>query len=151
MKYNKKDEGGLIKIVHGMIGSDVHAIGNSIIETILRDCDYIEQVNLGVMNSKKEFVNAAQETGADSVWVSSLYGHAEMDCKGLKDMFVEKGLDDVILYLGGNLTIGKDLDSDSLIKKYKDMGFDRVYPLCAYKDPKDMPLQALKDVYNDVY
>ena len=40
---------------------------------------------------------------------------------------MEAGLGDVILYLGGNLAVGRhDFKDDE--KKFKAMGFDRVYP-----------------------
>jgi methylaspartate mutase S subunit len=59
--------------------------------------------------------------------ISSLYGMAELDLDGFKDKCVESGLGDVLLYLGGNLSIGRhDFKDDE--RKFKSMGFDRVYP-----------------------
>jgi methylaspartate mutase S subunit len=52
---------------------------------------------------------------------------AEQDLTGFKEKCVEAGLGDVILYLGGNLAVGRhDFKDDE--KKFKAIGFDRVYP-----------------------
>ncbi len=59
--------------------------------------------------------------------ISSLYGMAELDLKGFKDKCVESGLGNVILYLGGNLAVGRHNFADDE-KKFKAMGFDRIYP-----------------------
>ena len=78
------------------------------------------------MVSQKEFVDAAIETNAKAIIVSSLYGHGELDCRGLGDACKEAGLD-VLLYVGGNLVVGKS-DFEVVEEKFKKMGFDRVYP-----------------------
>jgi methylaspartate mutase S subunit len=39
--------------------------------------------------------------------VSSLYGQGELDCRGFRDLCIEAGLDDILLYVGGNLVVGK--------------------------------------------
>ena len=40
---------------------------------------------------------------------------------------MESGLNNVLLYLGGNLAVGRhDFEDDE--RKFKTMGFDRVYP-----------------------
>jgi methylaspartate mutase sigma subunit len=77
-------------IVLGVIGADVHAIGNKILEHSFRAAGY-NVVNLGVLVSQEEFVHAAVETDADVIAVSSLYGHGEIDCRGLRDKCVEAG------------------------------------------------------------
>lgn len=59
--------------------------------------------------------------------VSSLYGHGELDCRGMRDKCNEAGLKDVLLYVGGNIVVGKQ-DFKDVEKRFKDMGFDRVYP-----------------------
>ncbi|MFZ5640393.1 MAG: cobalamin-dependent protein, partial [Bacillota bacterium] len=60
-------------LVLGVIGADVHAIGNKILAYALEQAGY-RVVNIGVMASQEEFVNAAIETGARALLVSSLYG-----------------------------------------------------------------------------
>ena len=110
----------------GVIGSDVHAIGNKILEIALTEAGF-QVVNLGVLVSQKEFVDAAMETGADAILVSSLYGHAEIDCRGLKEALLEAGLSKVLLYIGGYL-VGGSQEWDQVEAKFQAMGFDRVFP-----------------------
>ncbi len=64
-------------------------------------------VNLGVMVSQDEFIDAAIETSAAAILVSSLYGQGELDCAGFRDRCVERGLENILLYVGGNLVVGK--------------------------------------------
>ncbi|MDI6870462.1 MAG: methylaspartate mutase subunit S [Bacillota bacterium] len=113
-------------IVLGVIGADVHAIGNKILEYAFRDAGF-NVVNLGVLVSQEEFVHAAVETAADVIAVSSLYGHGEIDCRGLREKCREAGLDHLLLYVGGNLVVGKQ-DWAETEAKFKAMGFDRVFP-----------------------
>ena len=114
-----------ITAILGVIGSDCHAVGNKIIEHALSH-DGIKVVNLGVMVSQDEFIDAAIETGAKAILVSSLYGQGELDCDGLRDRCIERGLEDIVLYVGGNLVIGKT-DYDETEAKFKAMGYDRVF------------------------
>lgn len=113
-------------LVLGVIGSDVHAVGNKILEIALKEAGF-NVVNLGVLVSQKEFVEAAIETNADAVLVSSLYGHAEIDCRGLREVFVEAGLADILLYIGGYLVVGSQPWEETQAK-FEALGFDRVYP-----------------------
>lgn len=111
-------------VVLGVIGSDCHAVGNKILASVLGQAG-VEVVNLGVMVSQDEFIDAATETGADAILVSSIYGHGEIDCHGLRGRCLERGLDDILLYVGGNLVIGKS-DFQEIEALFKNMGFDRV-------------------------
>ena len=113
-------------LVTGVIGDDVHVIGIRILEHALRTAGF-NIVPLGVQVSQEEFVNAAIETGAQGILVSSLSGHAEVVASGLRDKCIEVGLKDIILYLGGQLVIGEARWED-VVKKFSDLGFDRVYP-----------------------
>lgn len=113
-------------IVLGVIGSDCHAVGNKILETVFTEAGF-KVVNLGVMVSQDEFIDAAIETGAAAILVSSLYGHGEIDCQDFPARCLERGLDNVVLHVGGNLVIGKT-DFKAVERKFIDMGFDRVFP-----------------------
>ena len=115
-----------ITIVLGVIGSDCHSIGNQILELFFTEKGF-NVVNLRVMVSQQEFVDAAVETNADAILVSSLYGHAELDCEGLRERCIECGIGDILLYLGGNLAVGKK-PFEEVERKFKAMGFDRVFP-----------------------
>jgi len=113
-------------IILGVIGADCHSVGNKILELFFTS-EGFKVVNLGVMVSQQEFINAAIETNARAILVSSLYGHGEIDCQGFRDLCLEKGLDRIILYVGGNLVVGKT-PFEVVEKKFKQMGFDRVFP-----------------------
>ncbi len=112
-------------VILGVIGSDCHAVGNKIIENALAR-EGIQVVNLGVMVSQDEFIDAAIETGAGAILVSSIYGHGEIDCDGLRGRCIERGLDRILLYVGGNLVIGKR-EFAEVETLFKGMGYDRVF------------------------
>ena len=112
-------------IVLGVIGADVHAVGNKILEKVFSEAGF-RVVNLGVMVAQEEFISAAIETGAEAILVSSLYGQGELDCQGLREKCIERGLEDIILYVGGNLVIGKT-EHATIRDKFKSMGYDRVF------------------------
>lgn len=113
-------------IVTGVIGADAHAVGNKIIAFALQQAGY-KVVNLGVMVTQEEYIAAAIETNADAILVSSLYGHGEIDCNGLREKCDEAGLKDMPLLAGGNLVVGKQEFTD-VEKRFKKMGFNKVYP-----------------------
>lgn len=113
-------------IILGVIGADVHSVGNRILDFALTEAGF-NVVNLGVMVSQEEFIEAAVETSAFAILVSSLYGHGEMDCRGLRDKCIESGLAKVLLYAGGNLVIGKT-PFEEVEKRFIEMGFNRVFP-----------------------
>ncbi len=112
-------------IVLGVIGSDCHAVGNKVLEHFFTEAGF-RVINLGVMVSQDEFIDAAIETNADAILVSSLYGHALLDCEGFRDRCIERGLDRIILYIGGNLVVGKH-SAEEIRERFQAMGFDRVF------------------------
>ncbi len=113
-------------IITGVIGADVHAVGNKILAFALQDAGF-NVVNLGVMVSQEEFIDAALETNADAIVVSSLYGHGEIDCNGLRQKCDEAGLKNIPLLVGGNLVVGKQ-DFTEVEKRFMAMGFTKAYP-----------------------
>jgi len=129
-------------IVIGVIGADVHAVGNKIIEYTLTNAGY-NVVNIGVLSSQEDFINAAIETNASLILVSSLYGHGEIDCRGMREKCIEAGIGDILLYVGGNIVVGKQ-DFVEVLKTFLDMGFSRVYP------PGTPIDNALKDIREDL-
>lgn len=112
-------------VIIGVIGADVHAVGNKIMDYVLTNAGY-NVVNIGVLSTQEDFINAAIETDAKAILVSSLYGHGEMDVKYFRENCDEAGLEDVKLYVGGNIVVGKQ-DFKEVETRFKDMGFDRVY------------------------
>ena len=113
-------------IVTGVIGADVHAVGNKILTYALEQAGF-KVVNLGVMVAQEEYIEAAIETKADAILVSSLYGHGEIDCNGLREKCNEAGLKDIPLLAGGNLVVGKQ-NFEDVEKRFTAMGFTKVYP-----------------------
>jgi methylaspartate mutase sigma subunit len=113
-------------LVTGVIGSDTHIVGNRILSMALEDAGY-RVVALGALTPAEEFIGAAIETAADGIMVSSLYGQGELDCKGFRDLCIEAGLQDILLYVGGNLVVGKQ-DWREVERRFLDMGFDRAFP-----------------------
>ncbi len=113
-------------IITGTVGMDAHVIGTKILSRALRDADF-NVVELGILTPPEEFIQAAIETNADAILMSSLYGMAELDVRGFKEKCVEAGLGHVILYIGGILGVGRhDFKEDEV--KFRNLGFDRVYP-----------------------
>jgi methylaspartate mutase sigma subunit len=115
-----------------VIGADTHIVGNRILGMALAKARY-KVINLGALTPAEEFIKAAIETAADGIMVSSLYGQGELDCRGFRDLCIEAGLDDILLYVGGNLVVGKQPWPD-VEKRFLDMGFDRAFPPGARTD-----------------
>jgi methylaspartate mutase sigma subunit len=113
-------------LVIGVIGADVHAVGNKILYHAFTEAGF-EVVNLGVMVSQEEYIAAAIESNADAIVVSSLYGQGELDCRGMRDKCDEAGLKGIPLVVGGNIVIGKQ-NFEEVERRFKDMGFDRAFP-----------------------
>ena len=126
-------------LVIGVIGADVHAVGNKILYHAFTDAGF-NVVNLGVMVSQEEFINAAIETNADAIVISSLYGQGELDCRGMREKCDEAGLENILLYVGGNIVIGKQ-PFDEVEKRFKEMGVDRS---CPPGTPPEVDIEALK-------
>lgn len=113
-------------IVTGVIGSDTHIVGNRILTMALEKAGY-KVVSLGALTPAADFVRAAVETRAGAILVSSLYGQGELDCRGFRSLCTEAGLEDILLYVGGNLVVGKRSWAETE-QTYLAMGFDRVAP-----------------------
>lgn len=129
-------------LVMGVIGADVHAVGNKILAYAFEKAGF-KVVNLGVMVAQEEYIAAAVETAADAILVSSLYGHGEIDCRGLREKCDEAGLQNIPLYVGGNLVVGK-ADFEEVKQKFEAMGFKRVYP------PGTLPEVSIADLKRDL-
>jgi methylaspartate mutase sigma subunit len=113
-------------LITGVIGEDVHIIGIRIVEHALRNAGF-RIVSLGAQVSQEQYIEAATETNADAILVSSLGGHASILVPGLREKCDEAGLKSILLYLGGQLIIG-DMKWEDSVKMFKEMGIDSVYP-----------------------
>lgn len=132
-------------VITGVIGADCHIVGNRILSLALQQAGF-RVVALGALTPADDFVKAAVETDADAILVSSLYGHGILDCQDLRDRCVEAGLGDILLYVGGNLTVGqKDAAAWADVERaFLALGFDRVY------GPQTDLGQAIADLKRDL-
>ncbi len=132
-------------LVIGVIGADVHAVGIQILNYAFTEAGFTV-VNLGVMVSQEEYIEAAVETAADAIVVSSLYGHGELDCRGFREKCDEAGLKEILLYVGGNIVVGKQ-PFEEVEQRFHAMGFNRVY---GPGTPPETTIAALKeDLYGE--
>ncbi len=116
-------------IVIGTIGADAHMIGAWVLHKALSAAGF--NVNfLGAVVPQEDFINAAIETNADAILVSSMYGMGILDCEGFRDKCIEAGLEDILLYAGGTVAAPLELEQNwpKIEQRFNEMGFDRVYP-----------------------
>ncbi|WP_090506371.1 methylaspartate mutase subunit S [Natronorubrum sediminis] len=126
-------------VVLGVIGSDAHVVGITILEQAFSAAGF-DVVNLGVQTSQEEFAEEAVDHDAEAVLVSSLYGHAEQDCQGFHEVLAESDVD-AVTYIGGNLAVGQD-EFDQTRRTFRELGFDRVFD--SETDPEDA-IEALRE------
>ena len=112
-------------VITGTVGMDAHVIGTKVLSRALKEAGF-NVVELGMQVSPEEFISVAQETKADAILMSSLYGMAELDLKGFNEKRMEAGLGDILMYIGGNLIIGR-YDPKEIEPRFKKLGFDRIY------------------------
>jgi methylaspartate mutase sigma subunit len=117
--------GGQGRVVIGVIGDDIHVVGNRIMQLALEESGF-QVFNLRTRNRPEHFCQAALEANAHAVFVSSLNGEGEYWCADFRKRFADVGLDDVLLYVGGNIVVGKRA-KDEVVALFKGYGFDRVY------------------------
>jgi methylaspartate mutase sigma subunit len=129
-------------VILGVIGEDVHIVGARILEYALRDAGF-KVVSLGAQVSQEEFLNAAIETNADAILISSFSGHAGLLVSGFKEKYTEAGFSNVILYIGGYLIL-EEKPWEEVSKKYLQMGFNRAYP------PGTTPTTVIEDLKRDL-
>lgn len=114
-----------MKVVTGVIGNDIHVVANRLMDLSLNARGY-EVFNLGVNTYLEEFFDAAVETGAEILLISSLNGEAEgwgREVKLLKSKY--KSLDKLVMMIGGNLTVGSG-NAEDIVSRFKTYGFHLV-------------------------
>lgn len=129
-------------LITGVIGEDVHVTGIRILEHALRSAGF-NVVSLGIHNTQEDFIKTAIEHKASVILISSLCGHAEFLVDGIRDRCKEHGIPDILLYLGGQLSINA-VDQKDLEKVFLDFGFNRVYP------PFVLPNPVIADIKHDL-
>jgi methylaspartate mutase sigma subunit len=130
------------KVVIGTIGSDAHVTGQFVLTRAMQDAG-IEVVRLGACVPQDEFIEAAVETGAHAILVSSLYGMAFFDCQALREKCTEAGLGNILLYVGGHLGTNREQWAE-VEARFLGIGFDRVY------SPESRPARVIDDLKKDL-
>lgn len=157
----KRKEKKKIALVMGVLGEDTHAVFNEILQKLL-DSAIVKTKkgnvinfrveNIGVASPLRKFVESAVEIKANVILISSLYGHAEQDCEGteqdcegIRKECDKSGLKDILLYIGGNLGVGKQ-NREETERKFQEIGFNRVYPT----DEKIMFCSTIRQLFHDL-
>ena len=112
-------------VVLGVVGNDIHVVANRILEICLRAASFTT-INLGTNNMPENFADAALETGADCVLVGSLNGEAGVWCGEFRHLFEARGIGDIVIYVGGNLTTGQR-SAASVEKLFRHYRIDRIF------------------------
>lgn len=113
------------RIVIGVIGDDIHIVGNRIMQLALEESG-CQVFNLRTRNRPEHFCQAALEVNADAVFVSSLNGEGEYWCADFRQRLQAMGLGQVLLYVGGNVVVGNRPEAE-VVALFKSYGFDRIY------------------------
>jgi methylaspartate mutase sigma subunit len=107
---------------------DIHNFGVRVITYALQKAGF-KVIDIGSMASHEDYINAAIETGAKAILISSSYGHALIDCQGMREKCQEAGLPEILLYIGGNLVVTEQGQEWADIEQaFQDAGFDRAFP-----------------------
>jgi len=113
------------RVVIGVIGDDIHVVGNRIMQLALQESGF-RVFNLRTRNRPEHFCEAALEVNAHAVFVSSLNGEGEYWCSDFRRRFADVGLGHVLLYVGGNIIVG-NRPQDEVVHIFRGYGFDRVF------------------------
>jgi methylaspartate mutase sigma subunit len=132
-----------MKVVTGVVGNDVHVVANRLIDISLNQRGF-EVFNLGVNTYLEEFIDALIETDADVLLISSLNGEAEGWSRDLPQLKAKYDLKDIVFMIGGNLAVG-EVNSESIVPKYKAYGFDLVFHQVDLSEGLDVLEEYLKE------
>lgn len=130
-------------VVIGVL-KDIHNLGVLVLKHALERAGF-KVVNAGALLSQEDFIGAAIETNASAILVSSSYGHASIDCEGFREKCEEAGLKDILLYVGGNLTVTRQKQRwEDVEAVFRRLGFNRVY------NQSVLPSQVIADLKQDL-
>jgi methylmalonyl-CoA mutase C-terminal domain/subunit len=108
-----------IRVIIAKPGLDGHDRGAKVIARALRDAG-MEVVYTGLRQTPEQIVAAALQEDADAIGLSILSGAHMHICPRLMELLRERGLDDVLVLVGG---IIPDVD----IPRLKEMGVKGVF------------------------
>ena len=132
-----------MKVVTGVVGNDVHVVANRLIDISLNQRGFTV-FNLGVNTYLEEFIDAAIETDADVVLISSLNGEAEGWSRDLPLLKNRYDLDEVLFVIGGNLSVG-EVTAEEIVPKFEAYGFDLVFHQIDLNEGLDRLEETLKE------
>ena len=108
-----------LRVVIAKPGLDGHDRGAKVITRALRDAG-MEVIYTGLRQTPEQIVEAALQEDADVIGVSILSGSHAHTCQRLMQLVKEKGLDNVLVLVGG---IIPDVD----VLKLKENGISEVF------------------------
>jgi methylmalonyl-CoA mutase C-terminal domain/subunit len=108
-----------IKVIISKVGLDGHDRGAKVVASLLKEAG-MEVVYLGMYQRPEGIIQAAVDEDADVVGISYLSGEHLVFTPELVNEMKEKGLDDVLLVVGGSFP-AED------IPVMKEMGIDEVF------------------------
>jgi methylmalonyl-CoA mutase, C-terminal domain len=108
-----------IRVVIAKPGLDGHDRGAKVIARALRDAG-MEVIYTGLRQTPEQIVAAALQEDADAIGLSILFGAHMHICPRLMQLLHEKGLDDVLVVIGG---IIPDVD----IPKLREIGVKGIF------------------------
>jgi methylmalonyl-CoA mutase C-terminal domain/subunit len=108
-----------IRVVIAKPGLDGHDRGAKVIARALRDAG-MEVIYMGLRQTPEQIVAAALQEDADAIGLSILSGAHMHICPRVMELLAEKGLDDVLVVIGG---IIPDVD----IPKLRDIGVKGIF------------------------
>ena len=109
-----------IRIVIAKPGLDGHDRGAKVIARSLRDAG-MEVIYTGLRQTPEQIVDAALQEDADAIGVSILSGAHNHICPRLMELLKQRGLDDVIVLVGGIIPA---VD----VPKLNEIGIDGIFP-----------------------
>ncbi len=123
---------------------DIHNFGVRVLTYSLQKAGF-HVIDIGALLTQEDFIEAAIETDARAILVSSSYGHALIDCQGMREKCLEAGRGDILLYIGGNLVVSKQSrDWEEVERAFQKAGFNRVYPQSV------TPAKVIEDLKQDL-
>lgn len=114
------------RLLIGSIGDDSHSIGTALLAIAFKEEGFSVE-NIGIMNQLDDFFARANQV--DAIFISCMNGHADLYLKDFPRQlkyFRQKNPVSRLWYLGGNLSVQES--PESVVKKYRRMGFDFVSP-----------------------
>jgi methylaspartate mutase epsilon subunit len=114
------------RLLIGSVGDDSHSVGMFLLEIAFREAGFFVK-NIGIMNGLDDFFSRAENF--DAIFISCMNGHADLYLKNFASelkQFYSKNREAKVWQLGGNLSVQEGYES--LIRRYRDMGFDFVAP-----------------------